>query len=124
MDYKFPIKTLKNWFDEIVVTRKREEVAQLLVKLLNEKKGSDGSVITLPTLVFPTLNGKIKTSQKEATESSSKGPAGKSEEDIKKKTSEAEVSETTKRRAIVPYGCSSSSNDSSPEGSIETSPQK
>lgn len=37
-DYTLPIKTLKNWFEEIVVTRKREELSKLLIKLMNAKK--------------------------------------------------------------------------------------
>lgn len=53
-----PIKTLKNWFEEIVVTRKREELSNLLINLMNETKGD--KVINLPAMQFPTQDGKLK----------------------------------------------------------------
>ncbi|CAK9818629.1 Sentrin-specific protease 7 [Anthophora plagiata] len=58
-DYTLPIKTLKNWFEEIVVTRKREELSKLLIKLMNATKGDKN--ITLPVVNFPTQDGKLKT---------------------------------------------------------------
>ncbi|KAK0097070.1 hypothetical protein PV326_003409 [Microctonus aethiopoides] len=57
-NYVLPIKTLKNWFEEIVVTRKREELSNLLIKLMNEAKGDN--VINLPVMQFPTQDGKLK----------------------------------------------------------------
>ncbi|KAK2579020.1 hypothetical protein KPH14_002814 [Odynerus spinipes] len=57
-DYTLPIKTLKNWFEEIVVTRKREEISKLLIKLMNATKGDRN--ITLPVVNFPTQDGKLK----------------------------------------------------------------
>ncbi|XP_012346759.1 uncharacterized protein LOC100866704 isoform X3 [Apis florea] len=57
-DYTLPIKTLKNWFEEIVVTRKREELSKLLIKLMNAKKGDKN--ITIPAVNFPTQDGKLK----------------------------------------------------------------
>lgn len=57
-DYTLPIKTLKNWFEEIIVTRKREELSKLLIKLMNTTKGDKN--INLPVVNFPTQNGKLK----------------------------------------------------------------
>ncbi|XP_015586245.1 uncharacterized protein LOC107263491 isoform X2 [Cephus cinctus] len=56
-NYMPPIKTLKTWFEEIVVTRKREELSKLLMKLMNATKGDKN--INLPTLTFPTQDGKL-----------------------------------------------------------------
>lgn len=55
LDYALPIKQLASWFDEIVVTRKREEISDLL-KLLMHKYNPD-SHLALPDITFPTLNG-------------------------------------------------------------------
>ncbi|KAJ8674883.1 hypothetical protein QAD02_010669 [Eretmocerus hayati] len=63
-DYSLPIKTLKTWFEEIVVTRKREELAKLLTQLVEKTKGN--KTINLPVLTFPTQDGKLK--QKPETE--------------------------------------------------------
>ncbi|XP_043605079.1 sentrin-specific protease 7-like isoform X2 [Bombus pyrosoma] len=58
-DYTLPIKTLKHWFEEIVVTRKREELSKLLINLMIAGKGDKN--ITIPTVNFPTQDGKLKT---------------------------------------------------------------
>ncbi|CAH0749698.1 unnamed protein product [Diatraea saccharalis] len=55
LDYSLPIKQLANWFDEIVVTRKREEIS-ILLKTLMHRYNPD-SHLTLPDITFPTLNG-------------------------------------------------------------------
>ncbi|XP_076637053.1 uncharacterized protein LOC143349590 isoform X4 [Colletes latitarsis] len=57
-NYTLPIKTLKNWFEEITVTRKREELSKLLIKLVNSTKGDKN--ITIPAVNFPTQDGKLK----------------------------------------------------------------
>lgn len=54
-DYTLPIKQLANWFDEIVVTRKREEISKLLKTLMH--KYNPDSHLHLPDIKFPTLNG-------------------------------------------------------------------
>lgn len=56
VDYTLPIKQLANWFDEIVVTRKREEISNLLKTLMH--KYNPDSHHALPDITFPTLNGK------------------------------------------------------------------
>lgn len=61
-----PIKTLKTWFEEIVVTRKREELSQLLIKLMNTTRGD--KTITLPSVIFPTQDGKLKPKSESNTE--------------------------------------------------------
>ncbi|XP_076650247.1 uncharacterized protein LOC143357617 isoform X2 [Halictus rubicundus] len=58
-DYTLPIKTLKHWFEEITVTRKREELSKLLITLMNATKGDKN--ITIPVVNFPTQDGKLKT---------------------------------------------------------------
>ncbi|CAG9825310.1 unnamed protein product [Phaedon cochleariae] len=55
-DYNIPIKEIQNWFEEVVVTRKREEIADLLRNLMREY-GKDTRL--LPDINFPTVNGKV-----------------------------------------------------------------
>lgn len=61
-----PIKTLKLWFEEIIVTRKREELSKLLIKLMNNTKGD--KTISLPTVNFPTQDGKLKPKSETQTD--------------------------------------------------------
>ncbi|XP_043281309.1 uncharacterized protein [Venturia canescens] len=82
-NYTLPIKTLKTWFEEIVVTRKREELAKLLVRLMNQTKGD--KTITLPVVQFPTHDGKLRP--KPETPPESKTP--KSEIEAKKKSTQS-----------------------------------
>ncbi|TGZ49294.1 Sentrin-specific protease [Temnothorax longispinosus] len=123
-DYTLPIKTLKTWFEEIVVTRKREELSNLLIKLMNNTKGD--KTINLPTVIFPTQDGKLKPKVENQTDAKT----AKSEPESKRKsTSEAEtrivsfVTENTespkefvgKTYQIIPYSLTSnSSNESNP----------
>lgn len=55
-DFRIPIKTLGNWFDTDVVTRKREEISDLLKQLIakHHPEASD-----LPEIDFPSKNGVI-----------------------------------------------------------------
>ncbi|XP_065361584.1 uncharacterized protein velo isoform X3 [Calliphora vicina] len=55
-DYRVPIKQLAQWFDTLTVTRKREDISNLLQKLMNERNGPNNKII-LPEIPFPTLNG-------------------------------------------------------------------
>lgn len=55
-DYRLPIK-LPEWFESIIVTRKREEISDLLISLC--KKYNPDS-LPLPDVSFPTLNGNIQ----------------------------------------------------------------
>lgn len=55
-DYHIPIKMLKNWFEELVVTRKREDISSLIKELMLENK-KDPSI--LPDIAFPTCNGRF-----------------------------------------------------------------
>ncbi|KAJ8985564.1 hypothetical protein NQ317_011524 [Molorchus minor] len=55
-DYHIPISQIKNWFDEFIVTKKREDIANL-IKSLMEEYGKD--IRLLPDIAFPTLNGKL-----------------------------------------------------------------
>ncbi|KAG5309849.1 SENP7 protease, partial [Acromyrmex insinuator] len=57
-NYTFPIKTLETWFEEIIIMRKREELSNLIIKLMNNTKGN--KPINLPTITLPTQNGKLK----------------------------------------------------------------
>ncbi|KAK9879547.1 hypothetical protein WA026_006617 [Henosepilachna vigintioctopunctata] len=55
-DYYIPINSLKNWFDEITVTRKREDIS-ILIKTLMLEYNKD--VDLLPEIMFPTKNGLV-----------------------------------------------------------------
>lgn len=55
-DYHLPIKQLVNWFETIIVTRKREEISDLLRQLV-ERHNPDR--LPLPEIAFPTINGKL-----------------------------------------------------------------
>nr|CAH7720990.1 unnamed protein product [Callosobruchus chinensis] len=55
-DYHMPIKQIQNWFEEITVTKKREDIA-LLIRTLMKEYGKD--VRLLPDITFPTINGKL-----------------------------------------------------------------
>lgn len=54
-DYRMPIK-LHDWFDTLIVTKKREDISNLLKELI-QKHNPD--VLPLPEIKFPTLNGKL-----------------------------------------------------------------
>ncbi|KMY87001.1 uncharacterized protein Dsimw501_GD27131, partial [Drosophila simulans] len=54
VNYKLPIRELIDWFDLLTVTKKREDIANLIQKLMNE---GNQQGITLPVIKFPTLNG-------------------------------------------------------------------
>lgn len=101
---------MKNWFEEIVVTRKREDLAILLTQLVKKTKGD--KVINLPILTFPTHEGKMKPQK---AESQVETKVTKMEVDIKKKTNEAGEN---KSNATTPAaeGSESSSESSSKSG--------
>ncbi|KOB73014.1 Sentrin/sumo-specific protease senp7 [Operophtera brumata] len=75
LDYAIPIKQLSNWFDEIVVTRKREEISNLLKTLMH--KFNPDSHLALPDITFPTLNGKL-IEPEEGNDDSSENEKGSS----------------------------------------------
>ncbi|KMZ09506.1 ubiquitin-like-specific protease 1D [Drosophila simulans] len=54
VNYKLPITELIDWFDLLTVTKKREDIANLIQKLMTE---GNQQGITLPVIKFPTLNG-------------------------------------------------------------------
>ncbi|GAB0091221.1 hypothetical protein DMENIID0001_060350 [Sergentomyia squamirostris] len=54
-DYRLPIKHLVNWFSTIVVTRKREDISNLLIELVKEQHPDRLSL--LPEITFPTQDG-------------------------------------------------------------------
>ncbi|CAH0728716.1 unnamed protein product, partial [Brenthis ino] len=73
-DYTLPIKQLANWFDEIVVTRKREEISKLLKTLMH--KYNPDSHLHLPDIKFPTLNGVLvetEEQQEDGADADNKG---------------------------------------------------
>lgn len=55
-DFRIPIKSLLNWFPQEVVTKKREEISNLIKELMEKQGVKD---VELPKLEFPTLDGKI-----------------------------------------------------------------
>jgi sentrin-specific protease 7 len=54
-DYRTPIK-LPNWFDPNIVTRKREDIASLIVKLM-KREGIEN--VEVPKIEFPTKDGVV-----------------------------------------------------------------
>nr|XP_022918733.1 uncharacterized protein LOC111427716 [Onthophagus taurus] len=54
--YQFPIRELKTWFEEMTVTRKREDIAKLIEQLMIQYNKDPG---ILPEIQLPTLNGKL-----------------------------------------------------------------
>uniref|UniRef100_A0A1A9WDN1 Ubiquitin-like protease family profile domain-containing protein n=1 Tax=Glossina brevipalpis TaxID=37001 RepID=A0A1A9WDN1_9MUSC len=57
-DYRIPIQQLANWFDTPTVTRKREDISNLLQKLMNASNGPNNKIL-LPVIPFPTHNGQL-----------------------------------------------------------------
>lgn len=57
-DYRLPITQLVKWFDLLTVTKKREDIANLIQKLMDEGNQQQRRKI-LPVLEFPTLNGEL-----------------------------------------------------------------
>ncbi|XP_066255314.1 uncharacterized protein [Euwallacea similis] len=55
-DYNIPIKGIVDWFEEITVTKKREDICNLLKRLMTEA-GTD--IKCLPDIALPTLDGKL-----------------------------------------------------------------
>lgn len=67
------------------MTRKREELSKLLIRLMNNTKGD--KTISLPTVNFPTQDGKLKP--KSETQSDAK--AAKPEGENKRKSTNVET---------------------------------
>ncbi|KAL0121481.1 hypothetical protein PUN28_006770 [Cardiocondyla obscurior] len=127
-DYTLPIKTLKTWFEEIVVTRKREELSNLLIKLMNKTKGD--KTINLPTLNFPTQDGKLKPKVENQTEVKTSKPEPENKKKSANTTQDTNVQETktlpyvkenteptsetiSRTYQIIPYSLSSNSTSDS-----------
>ncbi|XP_017115056.1 uncharacterized protein LOC108137695 [Drosophila elegans] len=60
-DYRLPIKGLSNWFDLLTVTKKREDIANLIQRLMDEgnQQQQQQQRRILPVIEFPTLNGQM-----------------------------------------------------------------
>ncbi|KPU78983.1 uncharacterized protein Dana_GF10888, isoform B [Drosophila ananassae] len=58
-DYRLPIKQLTNWFDFLTVTKKREDIANLIQQLMDEGDKQQQQRRILPVIEFPTLNGQL-----------------------------------------------------------------
>lgn len=54
-NYRLPIKQLINWFDALVVTKKREDI----VNLIKKKMAENNRNIILPEIQLPTEDGKL-----------------------------------------------------------------
>lgn len=54
-DFKLPMKVLKTWFGVQKVTRKREDIALLIRRMLQQEHPD--RVALLPEIDFPTVNG-------------------------------------------------------------------
>ncbi|XP_030760766.1 uncharacterized protein LOC115885866 isoform X2 [Sitophilus oryzae] len=59
-NFYIPIKGVENWFEEIIVTKKREDICNLIKSLMEEDGISKVKIAKiLPEIALPTLNGKI-----------------------------------------------------------------
>jgi len=120
---------LKTWFEEIVVTRKREELSNLLIKLMSNTKGD--KTINLPTVNFPTQDGKlkpkvenqidVKTTKSESENNKRKSTSQESETRIfvTENTDSTNEFGTSKTYQIIPYSLSSNSTESNSTEMLE-----
>lgn len=123
-DFRIPIKTLSKWFHQDIVTRKREDVANL-IKTLMKREGF--AEVDIPNIEFPTKDGKIleipesqegnNTTMEDAFEDPDYTP---SEEDQKDNSSQEEVTKKvylpSKKRVL-------DKNDSNGESSAAKNPK-
>lgn len=124
-DYRIPIKTLSKWFHQDIVTRKREDVANL-IKTLMKREGF--AEVDIPNIEFPTKDGKIleitenqvennNSTMEDAFEDPDYTP---SEEDQKDNSSQEEVTKKvylpSKKRVL-------DKTDSNGEGSASKNPK-
>lgn len=79
-DYRLPIKQLTNWFDFLTVTKKREDIAQLIQQLMDENNAHQSRLI-LPVIEFPTLNGQLVEYPEEAESAEFEEEDGHDEEE-------------------------------------------
>lgn len=79
-DYRLPIKQLTNWFDFLTVTKKREDIAQLIQQLMDENNAHQSRLI-LPVIEFPTLNGQLVEYPEEQESAEFEEEDGHDEED-------------------------------------------
>ncbi|XP_059612765.1 sentrin-specific protease 6-like [Phlebotomus argentipes] len=56
-DFRLPIRQLENWFWPVLPTRKREEIAKLLIQLIKESHPE--RLDLLPHIPFPTCDGRV-----------------------------------------------------------------
>lgn len=113
VDYTLPIKTLKNWFEEIVVTRKREDIAILLTKMVKKTQGSKS--VSLPIITFPTHEGRMRPQKAE----NQVEKASKIESEMKKKVSEAGEKKSNATATVAESSENSSSELSSKTGTSQ-----
>lgn len=130
-DYNIPIKSINNWFEEMVVTKKREDICKLIERLM-EEAGADTSI--LPEIALPTLNGNLIERQ----ESERDHETGEEEqEDMFTDIEDSEMTDLRVNNSTMsgisdenedqkPTDCHESSpeNEISPPGSLQSSPLK
>lgn len=91
-DFRLPIKSLMHWFPQDLVTRKREDISELIKKLMHVQKVVD---VDLPKLEFPTVDGKVmETSNSEALEAVDEAFEDKAAGDEDYNPTEEELKET------------------------------
>ncbi|XP_063914137.1 uncharacterized protein LOC135130642 isoform X2 [Zophobas morio] len=104
-DYYIPISHLKTWFEEITVTKKREDIS-LLIQSLMKEAGKDLDI--LPEVVFPTQNGELTERALMEKEDKFIDP----DEDIMEDEDEEYVPPTRKSKSV---DSSRDSGDTTPE---------
>ncbi|XP_017010995.2 sentrin-specific protease 6 [Drosophila takahashii] len=76
-DYRLPIAELSNWFDLLTVTKKREDIANLIQRLMDEGNPQQQQRKVLPVIEFPTLNGQlVEEQEQEEDEEEERGHQG------------------------------------------------
>lgn len=111
-DYHIPINGLKGWFEEMVVTKKREDISNLIRELM-VKHGKDPDM--LPEILLPTLNGELFSNYEDEPDEEEDEEDEETGEIVPK--SKDAVNGTSKNllNAIESEDCNSTADDSTPD---------
>lgn len=120
-DFRLPIKSLMNWFPQDIVTRKREDISNLIKELMVKQNVKD---IELPKLEFPTIDGKLVEQPVDGLANSNVDDAFENEaagdEDYKPTEEEFKEDETPSPQKKVYVSAKKRSLDSSDNGNVES----
>lgn len=123
-DYRIPLKSqLVNWFDQDIVTRKREVIAKLIDTLIRRDQ-PDG--LELPIIDFPTKDGQILEHSEEGVVESAfdDDEYQPTEDDLNENGNKSQQEEVkTQTRHSFPKKRSLDKNDASSGGSSAKNPK-